>query len=176
MPLFCLLMKKKAPRRWLFNSYRKEQLAVKKLSEDILSGVEPGSPVILVWGNGGFPTSTHGHASAPNKKLQYALSKFMPVIVSSEHNSSKISSCCHSVMNDCRKQRQKRRTTVYTCCECNTMLSRDFTSSCVISDIFRWQQERQTSELPPFAKSEVVRSKREVVRSNKHKSNSRNTC
>jgi hypothetical protein len=32
---------------------------------------------LLVWGNGGFGPTSRGHASAPNRKLQMALSRYL---------------------------------------------------------------------------------------------------
>ena len=55
----------KAPRRWNFDCYRKEQLAVKKLSEDLLTGCS--GKTVIVWGNGGFGPTSRRHAAAPNK-------------------------------------------------------------------------------------------------------------
>ena len=65
----------KAPRRWKFECYQKEQLAVYKLSKDLFSGCT--GPSILVWGNGGFGPTSRGHASAPNKGLRRQLSKYV---------------------------------------------------------------------------------------------------
>ena len=50
--------------------------------------------VILVWGDGSFGPSTKGHASAPNKRLQRLLSKYIPIVTSSEYKTSQMSPCC----------------------------------------------------------------------------------
>ena len=89
------LVRSKAPSRWKFESaslrtivrYRKEQLATHQLSKAILSGCT--GPSLIVWGNGGFGPTSHGHASAPNKRLRRLLSKYAPVILSSEYRSSR---------------------------------------------------------------------------------------
>ena len=56
-------VKAKAPRRWGFECYRKEQLAAHQLSKDLFLGCT--GPSILIWGDGGFgPTSTMSGACA----------------------------------------------------------------------------------------------------------------
>jgi hypothetical protein len=62
------LVKAKAPSRWKFECYQKEQLAAHQLSKDLLLGCT--GPSIVVWGNGGFGPTSRGHASAPNKRLR----------------------------------------------------------------------------------------------------------
>ena len=139
-----------APRRWVFECYQKEQLAAKKLCKNLLSGCT--DKTLVVWGNGGFGPTSKGHASAPNKKLQRLVSKYIPVIVSSEYGSSQISCCCHEPMSACKHKGQTKRVTVKTCTKCHTMLSRDRSAACVIADIFRYQRKLQTLELPSFLK------------------------
>jgi hypothetical protein len=140
-------VKAKAPRRWGFECYRKEQLAAHQLSKDLFSGCT--GPSILVWGDGGFGPTSHGHASAPNKRLRRLLSKYIPVIVSSEYLSSQRSACCLSRMRDCRKiQPGMKRVTVKQCTSCQTLLSRDVSAACVILDIFEFQRQGRTLSLP----------------------------
>jgi hypothetical protein len=56
-------MQARCPRRWKFESYSQEQHAVEKLSTALLGGLSP-SNTLIVWGNGGFGPTSHGHASA----------------------------------------------------------------------------------------------------------------
>ena len=87
-------MQIKAPRRWKFESYQKEQRAVDQLRTDILGGLSPAN-TLVVWGGGGFGPTSKGHDSAPNKKMQLALAHKVPLVVASEFRSSKTSCCCH---------------------------------------------------------------------------------
>jgi hypothetical protein len=63
--------KAKAPSRWKFECY----LLVNnlpfphQLSKDLLLEGCTG-PSIVIWGNDGFGPTSHGHASAPNKRLR----------------------------------------------------------------------------------------------------------
>jgi hypothetical protein len=134
-----------SPRRWAFDCYRREQLAVHELSKDLLVGCI--GPTVVVWGNGGFGPTHCGHASAPNKRLRRLLSKYVPIVLSSEHRSSQRSACCHVKMTD---RPSPRRVTVKQCTQCKTLVSRDISAACVIHDIFCYQRASQTNELPPF--------------------------
>jgi len=51
--------------------------------------------IALVWGSGGFGPTSRGWASAPNKKLRNGLKKFFPIILSTEHRTSRVCSKCH---------------------------------------------------------------------------------
>ena len=139
------LVKAKAPSRWKFECYQKEQLAAHQLSKDLLFGCT--GPSVVVWGNGGFGPTSHGHASAPNKRLRRLLSKYIPVILSSEFRSSKRSACCHSHLTD---RPSPKRVTVKQCTTCKTLLSRDVSAACIILDIFEFQRLNQTKDLPAF--------------------------
>jgi hypothetical protein len=139
------LVTAKAPSRWKFECYQKEQLAAHQLSKDLLSGCT--GPSVVVWGNGGFGPTSHGHASAPNKRLRRLLSKYVPVILSSEYRSSQRSACCHSHLTD---RPSPKRVTVKQCTACKTLLSRDVSAACIILDIFEFQRLHQTKELPAF--------------------------
>ena len=138
-------VKAKAPSRWKFECYQKEQLAAKQLSKDLLSGCT--GPSIVVWGNGGFGPTSRGHASAPNKRLRRLLSKYTPVILSSEYRSSQRSACCHAHL---KNRPSPKRVTVKQCMTCKTLLSRDVSAACVILDIFEFQRRNQTKDLPVF--------------------------
>jgi hypothetical protein len=139
------LVKAKAPSRWKFECYQKEQLATHQLSKDLLSGCT--GPSIVVWGNGGFGPTSHGHASAPNKRLRRLLSKYVPVILSSEYRSSQRSACCRSHLTN---RPSHKRVTVKQCTTCKTRLSRDVSAACIILDIFEFQRRNQTQDLPEF--------------------------
>jgi hypothetical protein len=139
------LVKAKAPSRWKFECYQKEQLAAHQLSKDLLFGCT--GPSIVVWGNGGFGPTSRGHASAPNKRLRRLLSKYIPVVLSSEYGSSQRSACCHSKLVD---RPSPKRVTVKQCTTCKTLLSRDVSAACIILDIFEFQRRNQTRELPAF--------------------------
>ncbi len=134
-----------ASRRWAFDAYRKEQLAVKKLSQMLLEGCV--GPTVVVWGNGGFGPTSMGHAPAPNKKLRRMLSKYMHIILTSEYGSSQVSGCCLAPMID---RPSRHRVTVKKCVNCIRLLSRDLSAAMVILAIFRWQRRFRTSGLPPF--------------------------
>jgi hypothetical protein len=103
----------KTTRRLEFGVYQREQRAAKKLATDLLGGLSPLS-TLVVWGNGSFGPTSRGHAPAPNKKLQHLLARYVPVLTSSEYNTSKRSACCHEEMDDKRKEGQRCRTTVRT--------------------------------------------------------------
>jgi hypothetical protein len=100
-------MQARCPRRWKFESYSQEQRAVEKLSTDLLGGL---CNTLIVWGNGGFGPTSHGHASAPNKKLQNKLAKRCPLVVGSEYRSTK-TSCCHH----CRSYLGTQRSSLHHC-------------------------------------------------------------
>ncbi len=139
------LVQAKVPSRWKFECYQKEQLAAHQLSKDLLSGCT--GPSIVVWGNGGFGPTSRRHASAPNQRLQKLLSKYVPVITSSEYRSSQRSACCHAGLTD---RPSPKRVTVKQCKTCKTLLSRDVSAACIILDIFEFQRRKQTTELPAF--------------------------
>jgi hypothetical protein len=134
-----------SPRRWSFECYRREQLAVHKLSKDLLTGCT--GPTVIVWGNGSFGPSYRGHAPAPNKRLRRQLAKYVHVVLSSEYRSSQRSGCCRVKMTD---RPSPRRVTVKQCTKCKTLVSRDVSAACIIHDIFCYQREHQTERLPPF--------------------------
>ena len=117
-----------------------------QLSKDLFLGCT--GPSIRIWGDGGFGPTSHGHASA--RRL---LSKYIPVILSSEYLSSQRSACCLSRVNNCRKIKPgMKRVTVKQCTSCQTLLSRDVSAACVILDIFEFQKDtclRNNNEWSP---------------------------
>ena len=129
-------MRIKMPRRWKFEAYQKEQRAVTKLVSSLLGGFKP-SNTIVVWGNGGFGPTSHGHASAPNKKMQLALSKHIPLVLGSEYRSSVTSACHHGLVKKIfGKNKCRRRYAIVKCKKCCRMLSRDANAAHVIADMF----------------------------------------
>ena len=129
-------MRIKMPRRWKFEAYQKEQRAVTKLVSSLSGGFKP-SNTIVVWGNGGFGPTSHGHAAAPNKKMQLALSKHIPLVLGSEHRSSKTSACHHGLVEEIHdKKKGRRRHVIVRCTKCRTILGRDANAAHVIADMF----------------------------------------
>ena len=153
-PVMQKRMATKICRRWKFEAYQKEQRAVKKLSTDLLNGMSP-SDTLVVWGNGGFGPTSHGHAPAPNSKLQLALAHYLPVVVASEFRSSQTSTCHHCCVKSVKRPGQKKRATVLKCLNCSTLHSRDFNAAHVIADMFLAMQT--TSDLPDWIKVDAVR-------------------
>ena len=129
------MMQVKAPRRWKFEVYKKEQRAVKSLATDLLGGLRPYN-TIIVWGNGGFAPSGRGHAPAPNKKLQLLLSKHVPLVIGSEYRSSKTSACHHDQVREISLSKQIMCCIMMPSRACKTVLSRDKNAAHVIADIF----------------------------------------
>ena len=153
-PVMQKRMETKICRRWNFEAYQKEQRAVKKLSTDLLDGMSPND-TLVVWGNGGFGPTSRGHAPAPNKKLQLALARYLPVVVASEFRSSKTSTCHHCCVKPVERPDQKKRATVLKCLNCSTLHSRDFNAAHVIADMFLAMQA--TSDLPDWITVDAVR-------------------
>ena len=105
------MMQVKAPRRWKFEAYTKEHRAVKTLMMDLLGGLRPYN-TIIVWGNGGFGPSGKGHAPAPNKTLQYLLSKHLLFAIGSKKGSSMTSACHHGQVQKLSHATQTTRCTM----------------------------------------------------------------
>ena len=141
-------------RRWKFEAYQKEQRAVTKLATSQLGGLS-AADTIIVWGNGGFGPTSHGHASAPNKKMQAQLARHVAIVVGSEYRSSKTSSCHHAEISAFPSHDGKRHTVV-ACRACHTMLGRDINAAHVILDIFLSMQS--TSDLPDWIRDDDVRA------------------
>jgi hypothetical protein len=145
-PSFIKLMSFKCTSRWKFETYRKEQSAIKKLSTDLLGGMSPTN-TLVVWGNGGFGPTSKGHDSAPNKRLRKLLSRFVPIVMNTEYNTSKMSCCCHVESTKLRPEGYKKRGTVLKCGKCSTLLGRDENAAHNILYIFQHQHEHQ-GEIP----------------------------
>lgn len=143
------VMKLKCQRRWRFDSYRQEQRAVHKLAAAVLGGE---SNVIVAWGNGSFGPTSNGHASAPNKTLRQSLSRFFPIVLVDEYNTSKKlhTLCCEQDARELRTPTYKKRATVVQCPKCKTdctyVLSRDTNTAKNILKVFRTQQKNQNAE------------------------------
>jgi hypothetical protein len=147
-------MQVKAIRRWKFAVYQKEQRAVQKLATSLLGGLRP-SNTIIVWGNGGFGPTSHGHASAPNKKMQSLLSKYIPLVVGSEYRSSKTSACHHGELQELSPAKKTTRCAMMKCKACHTVLSRDKNAAHVIADIFL--EMRVSVDLPAWVSDSRTR-------------------
>ena len=136
--------------RWTFECYQKEQLAAYQLRrlrarkrKDLLFGCTGRlrarkRPAIIVWANGGFGPTSRRHAPAPNKRLRRLLSKYMPVIISSEYCSSQRSACCHGALADRPSPKRvalaRAQAPVKQCttCKCTTsLLSRDVSAGLI---------------------------------------------
>jgi hypothetical protein len=148
-------MQTKMPRRWKFESYQKEQRAIKKLATSLLGGLSSDN-TLLVWGNGGFGPTSCGHASAPNKKMQRLLSSYIPVTVGSEYRSSVTSACHHGKVVARKDKSRPGRHTVVTCIACNVMLGRDANAAHVIADTF--SSMRTSPELPLWITNDQTRT------------------
>ena len=146
-PVFVRAMKLKCKRRWGFDSYRQEQRAVHKLAAAVLGGE---SNVVVAWGNGSFGPTSNGHASAPNKALRRSLSRFFPIVLVDEYNTSKKTHCCEQHARQLRTPNYKERTTVVQCPKCKTLLSRDTNAAKNILKVFRTQEKNQNAELPEY--------------------------
>ena len=147
-------MQAKVCRRWQFEAYQKEQRAVQKLSTELLGGL-PRHDTLVVWGNGGFGPTSHGHAPAPNLKLQLALARHVPVVVVSEYRSSKTSTCHHCCVKPVVHVLHKQSATILKCVNCSTLHSRDFNAAHVIADMFLEMQDNTT--LPDWIVKDEVR-------------------
>jgi hypothetical protein len=101
----------------------------------LLGGLSP-TDTLIVWGNGGFGPTSKGHDSAPNQKLQKALSQHVPLVVGSEYRSSKTSCCHHCPVENVRWPNQRTRSSIVKCTACNRMLGRDVNAANIIADIF----------------------------------------
>lgn len=149
-------MRTTCTRRWKFWSYQREQRAVHKLCTDLLGGLS-STDTLIVWGNGGFGPTSRGHAAAPNKKLQKAISSHIPLVVGSEYRSSK-TSCCHHCDVTEVKWGQKTRCTIVKCLACTRLLGRDVNAANVIADIFLSVQGSDSADiLPAWIREDDIR-------------------
>ena len=111
------------------------------------------SETLIVWGGGGFGPTSKAHDSAPNKKLQMALAREIPLIVSTEYRSSKTSCCHHCPVTELKSKGQRTRSVVVQCCACSTLLGRDLNAANVIADIFN----EDSCNLPLWITDDTVR-------------------
>jgi hypothetical protein len=150
----------KAPRRWQFDVYQREQREAQKLSHALLGGLDR-SNTLVVWGDGGFAPTSKGHAAAPNLKLQNLLVRQgCALVTSSEFRSSQTSCCCHAPLRDLRSVAHRTRgtrVTVKKCTQCLHLVGRDASAAHVIADIFAFQrglspeiQAKRQDTLPPW--------------------------
>jgi hypothetical protein len=138
-PAFIKLMRIKCTSRWKFETYQKEQRAVKKLSADLLGGMSPTN-TLVVWGNGGFGPASKGHDAAPNKRLRHLLSRYMPIVMGTEYNTSKLSCCCHIQAEKLSTKGYSGRGTVLRCPNhLERLLGRDENAAHNILHIFQHQ-------------------------------------
>jgi hypothetical protein len=82
-------------------------------SMDLLGGM--GNNTLVVWGNGNFGLTSKGHDSASNKRFQRLLSRYMPIVLGTEYNTSKLSCCCHVEAKKLTTKNYKKRGTVLRC-------------------------------------------------------------
>lgn len=133
----------KAPRRWKFDVYQREQREATKLTRALLGGLDV-SNTLVVWGDGGFAPTSKGHAAAPNQKLQNLLVRHgCALVTSSEYRSSQRSCCCHAELVDLRSAAHRAkgaRVTVKQCKTCCQLVGRDSSAAHVIADTFAFQR------------------------------------
>jgi hypothetical protein len=151
-------MRIKRTKRWKFQTYQKEQRCVKKLVTDLLGGM--GNNTLVVWGNGGFGPTSKGHDSASNKRFQRLLSRYMPIVLGTEYNTSKLSCCCHVEAKKLTTKNYKKRATVLRCdaqqksdggtttSKCGKLLGRDENAAHNILYIFQQQYEDKDGAVP----------------------------
>jgi hypothetical protein len=152
-------MQIKRTSRWKFETYMREHRAVKKLANDLLGGMSPTS-TLVVWGAGGFSPSSKGHASASNKRLRHLLSRYMPIVMGTEYNTTKLSCCCHAEMTKLAKKDYKKRATVLRCdaqrksedgttmLKCGKIIGRDENAAHNILFIFQEQYKDDGGAVP----------------------------
>ena len=102
---------------------------------------------IVAWGNGSFGSTSNGHDSAPNKTLRHMLSRFIPIVMNTEYNTSKLSCCHHMKATKLSTSGYTRRGAVLKCKGCSTILGRDENAAHNILHIFRHQYEHN-GEVP----------------------------
>jgi hypothetical protein len=157
-PAFIQLMRIKRTSRWKFETFQREKRAVKQLSADLLGGMDSNN-TICAWGNGGFASTSKGHDSAPNKRLRLLLSRYMPIVMNTEYNTTKLSCCCHVEGTKLTTKDYKRRWTVKRCdgqhesddgttSKCGKLLGRDENAAHNILYIFKEQHEDEEGAVP----------------------------
>jgi hypothetical protein len=148
--IFCSVMELKNPRRWKFEAYKTEQRAVHKLVTDVLGKKTNTRNTLVVWGNGSFGPTSKGHASAPNKKMQREIARFVPLVLVNEFNTSKKTNCCELDGVALRTKQYKKRTTVFQCPGCKRLLPRDVNAAMNILCVFLYQAETQSGNIPLY--------------------------
>ena len=143
-------MELKNPRRWKFEAYKTEQRAVHKLVTDVLGKKTNTRNTLVVWGNGSFGPTSKGHASAPNKKMQREIARFVPLVLVNEFNTSKKTNCCELDGVALRTKQYKKRTTVFQCPGCKRLLPRDVNAAMNILRVFLYQAETQSENIPLY--------------------------
>jgi hypothetical protein len=86
--------------------------------------------------------------------------QLQPAIDLLPHHSSKVSTSAGYTKHLCVRlqtldvmkvyAQAKARVTVKQCTSCKTLLSRDVSAACVILDIFEFQRQERTTDLPAF--------------------------
>jgi hypothetical protein len=121
----------------------------------LTSGKIDPSQTVLVVGSGVARATSRGHDSAPGKELRRRLAVRMPVIMTPEHYTSKMSCCCHALVkhghydpSTSPKKCQIRG--LSHCTECNLALNRDASAALNIRLIF-WHQAATKRKTNPLA-------------------------
>lgn len=136
-----------------FKNYQGKQRVTHKIAAT-LKGTDPKT--VLVVGSGVSSATSRGHDSAPGKQLRRRLAHLMPVIMTPEHFTSKLSPCCHAEVYHGRydqrnKDKKGRPIRGLSHCSCGLTFNRDYAAALNISAIFWHQAEFQTTAntLPP---------------------------
>jgi hypothetical protein len=123
----------------------------------LTSGKVDPSQTVLVVGSGVARATSRGHDSAPGKELRRRLAVRMPVIMTPEHYTSKMSCCCHALVkhghydpSTSPKSEKCQIRGLSHCTECNLALNRDASAALNIRLIF-WQQAATKSKTNPLA-------------------------
>lgn len=135
-----------------FSNFQGKQRAIHKIVAKLAPKNADGkrSKIVLVVGNGCRSPTSHGHDSAPGKALRQSLSRFFPVIMSDERNSSCLVSCCagagagaaHRTVrgtydaNAAEHKRGRQIRGLAHCPKCGSTLDRDISAALNIRKIF----------------------------------------
>ena len=138
-------MRMTAPRRNRLNAHGNKLQAAKKVALELLALCK--ETVILVLGDGTFSPSTKGHASAPNKRLPRLLSKYIPIVTSSEYKTSQMSPCCGVRLRELPSPGRKRVVSK-VCPLCQKQWNRDVAAALYIGHIFVHQCQTCDHSLP----------------------------
>lgn len=128
-----------------FSAYQAKQRVVDKIIT-LLAGTGDPKQTVLVVGSGVSKATSRGHESAPGKELRTSLSARMPVIMTPEHYTTKMSCCCHAPvvhgrydLSTAKKSTQARIRGLSHCTQCRTTLNRDHSSAVNIRTVFWYQ-------------------------------------